>query len=224
MIHVPQTLFRVSGMLLLIAGLANFVVQIVHLEDVPKNLAQLSYFVDVAVGTHVAMLLSTPLLLIGITGLYVRQAEVLKWWGWLSYFLIFTYFTFELIHAILQIYQYPVLFADVKTEEALKAASDIANKTLYHDGFPTVLSSVAFPAVLIGFLLATIAMYRARVYSKWAALMVFLMPISFFLPWDSMGRYIFPVSLLVYVWYGALLAFEKRQMPQVETPSSHIAS
>lgn len=210
MVKVPQGVFRASGWMLIAAGVTNFIVSIVHLEDTPADLAQLPHFLNVAVGTHVAMLLATPLILMGLAGLYLRQAERLRWWGWIGCFLMFFLFIFEMIHAVLQVYQYPVLFDGITTEAQLKAASDTALKTMNHDGFPTTLSLVAMPGVLLGFALITIAMYRSRVFSKWLALTFLLMPSTYFLPWESYGKYVFPVAYLTYAAYGVLLATERK--------------
>lgn len=201
--------------MLILSGLAHFFVHIVHLEDTPVSLAQLPYFLDMAVGTHATLLFATPLVLMGLTGLFVRHAEKIRWWGWIGYACIFFMFIFELIHGVLQIYQYPVLFDGITTEAQLKDASDMALKTLNHEGFPKVLQLVAMPLVLGGFILLTIALYRARVYSKWLALWFLMMPVSFFLPWDSVGKYVFPVSFLVYAAYGAILVFEGRAETKV---------
>ncbi|PYI56311.1 hypothetical protein [Paenibacillus flagellatus] len=211
MITVKPSLLRVCGWMLIAAGLTNCVLQIVHLEDTPAQLAHLPHFLSMAVGVHAVMLVATPIFLLGLVGLYARQAETIRWWGWLSLVTFAYYLTFELVHAILQVYQYPVLYEGITTEEQLKAASDIANRTLFHDGFPTVMSAIAMPAVLIGFILMTVAMIRARVYSRWLALSILLLPLTFFLPWESFGRYVYPVSFLTYAAYGVLLAFEKRE-------------
>jgi hypothetical protein len=199
--------------MLLLVGLFSVAIHLVHPPDVPDRLDNLSQYVNAAVSTHVALMLTTPLMLMGLAGLYLRHAGNLKWWGWVSFIIMFSYFTLEIIHSVLQVYQYPILFENIQTEEQLKTASDIANRTLFHDGFPTTLSSVAMPLGMIGFIVMTVSLYRASVYRKWPALLFLLMPISFFLPWDSIGKYVFPASFLVYAWYGASMAFEKRYNP-----------
>ncbi|MBW5445486.1 hypothetical protein GE107_05345 [Cohnella sp. CFH 77786] len=211
MITVKQSLFRICGWMLILAGITNCVLQIVHLEDTPARVADLPHFLSLAVGVHAVMLVATPIMMIGLAGLFVRQAEAIKWWGWISLLTMTYYFTFELIHAILQVYQYPVLYDGIQTEEQLKAANEIAKKTLFHDGFPSQMEMVAMPAVLIGFILMTIALYRARVYSKWLALSIVLLPATFFLPWESFGKYVYPVCFLAYAAYGACMVFERRQ-------------
>lgn len=210
--------------MLIVAGLSDFIVMIVHLEDTPANLAQLSSFLKTAVGTHVAILLATPLILMGLTGLYLRQADRMKWWGWLGFFLMFFMFIFEMIHAVLQVYQYPILFANITTEAELKAASEIATKTQMHDGFPTTLAMAAMPGVLLGFALITLAMYRARVFSKWLALTFLILPSTFFLPWEYYGKFMFPVAYLTYAAYGALLLFEKRATGVVRTDRDAVSA
>ncbi|MBD0383143.1 hypothetical protein [Paenibacillus sedimenti] len=215
MITVPQSFLRFSGWMLLLAGVIIGIVQAVHLEDIPAGMEEMSYFVDVAVWTHIALYIGITMLLMGLAGLYLRQAHALKWWGWISYGFIFFAYMVDLTHAAIQIFDYPVLFADIQTEEQLKAASDAVLKVQMSDGPGSMLMAVAYPMLLLGALLMSISMLRAKLLTKWPAIMNLVFLFFMFLPYGPVTKYLFALSFLVYSWYGAILAFEKRTQPQI---------
>ncbi|MFS0726811.1 hypothetical protein [Paenibacillus sp. 1P07SE] len=209
---VPQGLLRTGGFILLLGGLAHFITHILHLqEDTPLSLEQLPHFLEMAVGTHIALFLATPLMLIGLTALFIRHAGTIAWWGWIGYLCLFFSFVVESVHSVLQVYQYPVLFEGIASEEQLAAASDIANRTLMAEGFPSLLTMAGGIAVLLGFLLTIIALFRARIYTRWLALSFLIMPSTLFFPWEIYGRYVFPISFLAYAAYGLLMVTERRE-------------
>ncbi|WP_020617966.1 hypothetical protein [Paenibacillus daejeonensis] len=209
---VSQGLLRTGGLILLLAGLANFITHTLHLqEDTPLSLEQLPHFLDMAVGTHIALFLATPLMLIGLTTLFIRHAGAIAWWGWIGYVCLFFAFVIESVHSVLQVYQYPVLFDGITSEEQLAAASDIANRTLMAEGFPSLLQMAGGIMVLLGIVVTTISFYRAGVFSKWLALGFLIMPSTLFFPWEYYGRFVFPVSFLVYAVYGLLMLTDRRE-------------
>lgn len=209
MISVPNAYFRFSGWIFLLSGLIITVVQFIHLEDVPASVAELSYFVPTAVWTHVALFIAVTMPLMGLPGLYLRQSKGLRWWGWLSFVMIFIVFMFDTTHAVLQIYQYPVLFDNITTEEQLKATSDLVMKIQMSEGWPGYyMMKLLFPVMLIALPLMGIAMLRARILSKWPAIVHILLFALLIVPTESMMKFVFPLSFLIYTWYGWILAFE----------------
>lgn len=209
MTQVPQGFYRFAGWMLLLSTIATFVIQYVHLEDVPADLPQMDYFVDVAVWTHVGMFVSYTMFLMGFVGLYLRQAAGLKWWGWLSFGMIFVFFMLDMMHIPLQIFGYPVLFDHIHTEEQLQAASDQVTK-IGMEGPGSVMMLLLMPLILLGSLLMGIAMLRARILSKWPAIFTLVSIVFIFLPYGPVMKYILPLQFLVFAWYGGILAFEKR--------------
>jgi len=202
--------FRFSGWMLLLAGVTMAFVQYVHLEDVPSGMEQMGYFVDVAVWTHVALFLSCAMFVLGFAGLYIRQAAGMRWWGWLSYVLLVMFFLIDNNHSVLQIYTYPYIFGDVQTEEQLEAASDLAMNMQMHDGPGMILMFLLMPLILFGQLLMGFSMLKARILSKWPAIVNLVLVIFIFIPYGPFSKYLFPIPFLIYAWYGAILAFEKR--------------
>lgn len=222
MIAVPRTFFRFSGWMLLVATLMIVTVQYIHLEDIPASLRQMDYFVDVAVWTHVVLVVAYTMFLMGLAGLYLRQAEGLRWWGWLSFGFIFTFFMLELMHAPLQIFDYPIFYENIQTEADLKAANDLVLKIQGNIGPGMILMVLMFPCMLFGTLLSGIGMLKARVLSKAPAIVNLCMLIFVILPYGPVTKYFFPLPFLIYAWYGAILAFERRAEVVVESNSTHV--
>lgn len=212
MTYTPYGFYRFSGWLLLLSGLLTIAIQYVHLEDVPADLKQMDYFVDVAVWTHIGLLLSFAMFLMGFVGLYLRQAAKLQWWGWLSFGLLFLFVVLDLLHAPIQIFGYPVLFDDVATEEQLQRASELVMR-IGAEGPGVFLMMLTMPFVLVGTILMGIAMLKAGVLPKGPAIATLASVVLIVLPYGPVTKYLFPLQYAVFVWYGAVLAFEKTGAP-----------
>ncbi|RKN70598.1 hypothetical protein [Paenibacillus ginsengarvi] len=211
--------YRFSGWLLLLSGLITIVIQYIHLEDVPADLNQMGYFVDAAVWTHIGLLLSFAMFLMGFVGLYLRQAAQLKWWGWLSFGCLFLFVVLDLLHAPIQIFSYPVLFAGVETEEQLQIASELVMR-IGAEGPGTFLMMLLMPLVLVGTILMGIAMLKAGVLPKGPAIATLVSVVLIVLPYGPVTKYVFPLQYAVYVWYGAVLAFERTRVQEANVPTT----
>ena len=210
MSYVPYGFYRFSGWMLLLSGLLTIGIQYVHLEDIPASLQQMDYFVDVAVWTHIGLLVSFTMFLMGFVGLYLRHAAALKWWGWVSFGMIFAFVVLDLLHAPIQIFNYPVLFDGVANEEQLKQASDLVMR-IGSEGPGFFFMILLMPLILFGSILMGVSMLRAKVLPKGPAIATLVSVILIFLPYDSITKYLFPLQYAVFVWYGFILAFEKRE-------------
>ncbi|KIL40678.1 hypothetical protein SD70_12290 [Gordoniibacillus kamchatkensis] len=218
MISVPQTFFRLSGWALIVSGILISIVQFVHLDDTPANMAQLSYFVKVAVWTHVALSVSVALMLFGLVGLFLRGGSAIRWWGWLGFAFMFATFFFDVMHAALQIYDYPIVFGNIQNEQQLKEASDFVMKAQLESGIGSALMQMLMPLSVLGTPLMAIALLRARIVPKWAAIAQIALLLLMFVPIPGLMAIVFPVSFLVYAIYGAALAFGKRSAAQSPQP------
>lgn len=211
MITVPNGYFRFCGWMLLAGSVLTTIVQYAHLEDVPSGMGQMSYFVDVAVWTHITLVVAYALFLMGLSGLYLRQSSSLKWWGWLSFGFIFAFYVLDLMHAPLQIFDYPVFFGDVHTEADLAAATETVTRIQSQAGPGMFLMMLLFPLMMLGTLLEGIAMLRARVLSRWPAIATLVSLVFVILPYGPVTKYLFPLPFLIHAWYGGILAFEKQE-------------
>lgn len=200
---------RFSGWMLLLSGIITTIVQYIHLEDVPESLEQMDYFVDFAVWTHIFLVIASAMFLMGFSGLYIRQAKGLKWWGGLSYCFLALFFVLDMMHSAIQIFTYPVFFEHIQNEEQLTAASDMVMK-IYSQGGPGMsLMMLLTPLMLAGTLLMGISMLKSRILSKWPAIFNLATIVLILLPYGPITKFLFPLQFLIYAWYGAILVFEK---------------
>jgi len=212
MFQVPQGFLRFTGWLLMLGSVIGAVVMVLHVEDTPANLQELPHFVATAVWTHVALFVGIALSLIGLTGLFVRQAAGLKWWGWIAYVLMFLTFYFDSTHAVLQMFDYPVIFRDIGSEEELQEVSHMVMEIQM--GMPGGLfMGLSGPLLMLGTLLMGIAFLRARAMPRGPAVttvVLFVSMIGMFFAPNWLAMTILTAFYLHFGWYGAVLAFEKR--------------
>ncbi|RCW48094.1 hypothetical protein [Paenibacillus prosopidis] len=218
MLQVPQGLLRISGWLLLIAGIMGFTGQIVHLEDVPESLGHLPEFLKTAVNTHVLLAYASTFLLLGLTAIFLRQAGKLPKWGWAALPLLFIGLMLEIFHGPVQIIAYPILFGDIETEEQLKVVSDqITN--MDPTAFP--LSMLVFvpivPFLMLGLLILGLSTLKARVFPKALGIFTLVVLVVCITGFFFMHLRVFTISFgyiyLLFGAFGAMLAFEKREQP-----------
>lgn len=212
MIRVPQGFFRFGGILLILGSLIGGVVMMVHLEDTPAIMQELPHFLTMAVWTHVWLFCGIGMMLVGLPALFLRNAEGLKWWGWLALGLVYVSFFFDACHAVLQMFDYPVLFGAIESEARLKEVSDMVMEIQMGmpGGFFMVSSG---PALLLGTLLMGISLFLAKGVSRKAAIVAIVFFVlllgMFFLP-EPVIKLVFACFYLHFALHGAVLVFERK--------------
>lgn len=212
---IPKGYLKFSGIMLLLGGIMGFTGQLVHLGDVPETVKDIPEFLKGAVNTHVLLAYASTFILMGLPALFLRQATGLKWWGWLSYPLLFIGLMLEIFHGPVQIIAYPIIFDFVHTAADLKHVSDLLNNMAV-DQFPLQLAIFIpiVPGILLGLLLLGISALRAKILPKAPAIFVFVVlaiqVLSFIVPVHiHLLEISFAYIHLIFVWFGAVLAFEK---------------
>lgn len=222
MVTIPLGYLRFCGWMLLIGGTAGAIGQVIHVGDVPESLEDIPHFLAVAVNNHVLLAYASTFILMGLPGLFLRQAAGLKLWGWISLPLLFIGLMFEIFHGPVQIIAYPILFGDIHSVEALKIVSD---KVMNPDPSAYPLMLLIFipivPCILLGIFLLALASYKARILSRGPAVFSFFVLavlISGFFIHNSLFDHIFALVHLMFVWFGVDLAFEQKK-PSLSLPS-----
>ncbi|MBD0381087.1 hypothetical protein [Paenibacillus sedimenti] len=211
-ISVPKGFLRFSGWTLFLGGIMGVIGQVLHGEDVPDSVAHIPAFVNQAVNLHVLLAYASTLILLGLPGLFLRQSSGLKKWGWIALPILFIGLMLEIFHGPVQILAYPIMFDGIKDDAALKVISDQINN-LSIDKFPFQLAVLIpiVPCILIGLLLTGLSSIKARVLSKGPGILCFI-NIGIFIISQFVHLPIFNYSFslihLVFVWFGAILAFE----------------
>lgn len=223
MLQIPKGYLRFSGFALLIGGLMGFTGQLVHLEDVPATVADIPRFVGAAMNSHVYLAWASIFILMGLPAIYLAQSAKLKWWGWLSFPLLFTGLMLEIFHGPVQILAYPVIFSNVETaDQLLRVATQINNMAV--ETYPQQLLVLLplMPGLFGGVILLGASALKANVFPKAAGILAFVVIAI------AVAYFTLPVKLkflevsfayfhLIFATFGALLAFNKRIGGQAST-------
>lgn len=227
---IPKGYLKFSGIMLLLGGIMGFTGQIIHLGDVPESVQEIPTFLKGAVNIHVLLAYASTFILMGLPALYLRQSSGLKWWGWLSFPLLFIGLMLEIFHGPVQIIAYPIIFDFVHTAGDLKHVTDLLNNMAI-DRFPLQLAVFIpiIPGIFLGILLIGVSSLRAKVLPKAPAvfvLVVFVIELlSFIVPVHiHLLEIAFAYIHLIFVWFGAVLAFEKskKSVNQKENETIHL--
>lgn len=225
MVKVPQGFFRISGVLMILSALIGGAVMMLHLDDTPANLQELPHFLTVAVWSHVWLFCGIGMMLAGLPALFLRHADGLKWWGWLALALMFVSFFLDATHAVLQMFDYPVIYDGIDNEAKLKEVSDMVMKIQM--GMPGSLFMVlSGPTLLLGTLLMGIALFRAKGVSRrpaMATLVLFAAILGMFFAPEWYIQILLTCYYLHFAWYGATLVFE-RPLPKSEAASGQLTA
>ncbi|MDR6884662.1 hypothetical protein [Bacillus sp. 3255] len=225
-VSISPTYFRLSGIAIVIGGLMGAAGQLIHAEDTPASVADIPSFVSFAVNTHVLLAWASTLLLLGLPAVYLRQAAMLRWWGWLGFPLLFIALMFEIFHGPVQILAYPIIFHDVTTSEQLQAVSDQINN-LAIDQYPLQLAVLIpiVPFLFLGLILTAAGILQTRMLTKGPGIFLCVV-IGITVLSQFIHIHLLEVSFsyihLAFVYIGAALAFGRSEASS-SAGHSHIA-
>lgn len=190
------TLFRLSGLSLLLGGLLSITYLFMH----PESDGLAYYGNPMTALSHLVGFVSVLLILLGLAGLYARQAERAGILGLVSTLLIF--FSLAMLdgtHNVIDSTVTPAL-ATIQDAQPLLAEGGPLEKAM-QNGMQGTFVSVGGPMLLLGLILLGISTIRAGVLPRWvgtlpivAALMVplgFVVPplegVAFTMPYLALG-------------------------------------
>jgi hypothetical protein len=163
------TLYRLSGLALLIALPIQIVGWILH----PAGERLIDLLSPLQGPAHVVMFCSWLLALLGLPGLYVRQAYRAGWLGLVSFVLVMFAVACHFYLLLFEAYPAPLLARNAATQALIVAGGPLAHGAGALEPIGSVLILLAFP--LFG-----IATVRAGVLPRWAGwLQVASVPIFF---------------------------------------------
>lgn len=222
-ITIPKGFFRFSGISLLLGGAMGAIGQVLHLEDTPDTVADIPHWLPMAVNLHVLLAWGSTLILMGLPGLFLRQASGLKKWGWAALPLLFIGLMFEIFHGPVQIMAYPYIFDHIRSDAELQTFADYLNDMAI-DRFPLQLAVMIpiMPGVFLGMLMTGIAILKAKVLPKGPGiglLVVFGLLIAGMFIHVHILEISFSYLHLMFLWLGAILAFEKQGEAKAATVS-----
>ena len=204
-------LIRWAGLAAMGAGILYVAIQAIHPLDVPSSVTTSRWaFV------HYLSLVMDLLGLLGITGLYARQAEKSGWLGLAGFLLFGLFWALDVAFHFIEAFVEPVLAA-----EAPKFVAGLLGMV---NGVPSEISLGAIPAVyaldgvagyVLGGLLFGVATFRAGILPRWAggllalgAVLPLLLSSLVHHPFDRL--FALPVGFAL-AWMGYALWSEPRE-------------
>ena len=198
------------------AGIIFVVIQPIHPPDVIESVNTSAFIIITTLKTIMSILG-----LYGVVGIYARQVEKTGWLGLAGYLLISLFYAVQLPFSFAEPFILPLL-----TTQAPKFVSGILGLA---SGAPTEVSLGALPAIfmsvavlyMFGTLLFGIAIFRARILPRLAAVLLTLSgPLSVImvtlLPHQLARLAAVPMGIAV-AWLGFALWSERRE--KVSEPS-----
>jgi hypothetical protein len=203
-----QTLLRISGLAAIGAGLIFAGIQPVHPADVVVSVTTDPW--AIILSFKFAMCL---LMLVGITGIYLRQLGKIGWLGLAGFVLLIGSWFLQTGYVFVELFILPKL---------APIAPDFVDSllTLARGGEATMDIGVAAPTYLVvgllyllGGLAFGIATFRAGVFSRWAGLLwvvtALVTPAAALLP-HAIQRYAAVPMGITLIWLGVALWTERR--------------
>lgn len=162
-----KNLIRWSGLSAMAAGIIFAGIQPIHPPDVLASVSTSAFIIITSFKTVMCLFG-----LFGIAGLYARQVEESGWLGLVGYLLLTIFYAVQMCYAFMEPFVLPLLVTESPNfvESVLGMASG-AGGPLNLGAFAVIYQLVSV-LYLLGLLLFGIAIFRARILSRWAAVLL----------------------------------------------------
>jgi hypothetical protein len=204
-----SSLIRLSGFSAMVAGISYVVVGMFHQPNIVSSVTTTQWAIIHAIATAMCFFF-----LLGVTGLYARQAEKAGWLGLAGYLLLSLWAVITVTFTLVEVSILPLLATEAPTlaEGFLGIFNSSAGKTDF--GILANLWTLTGPLYMLGGLLFGIATFRAGILPRWAAVMLavgtMLAPIAALLPPEHEPKVAVPVGIAL-AWLGYALWSERKR-------------
>jgi hypothetical protein len=204
----PSTLIRWAGLAALAAGICYVLVGIFHPANVPASVTTTRWEI-----VHIIACAMCFLGLLGMAGLYARQAVKTGWLGLVGYILLSLWLVMIMGFSFVEAFVLPhVANASPGFVQSWMGMFNSPAGKFDIGALPTVWTLTGFVYILGG-LLFGIATFRAGILPRWAgallALSTALAPVAALLPNASQPKTAIPMGLAL-AWLGYALWTERR--------------
>ena len=203
-----DTLLRLAGLAALLAGICYVLVGLFHPANVAASVTTTRWQI-----VHVLACAMCFFGLLGMAGLYARQAVKTGWVGLAGYLLLSLWLTLVMGFSFVEAFILPHLASAVPAFIQSWMGMLVGPAGPFDLGIlPTIWTSTA-PMLIGGGLLFGIATFRAGILPRWAgallALSVLLAPVAVLLPNASQPKIALPFGVAL-AWLGFALLAERR--------------
>jgi len=202
------TLLRLAGLSALLAGLCYVIVGVFHPANVPSSVTTTRWQI-----VHVFACAMSFFGLLGMAGLYARQAKKVGWLGLIGYVLLSLWFVLIMGFSFVEAFILPrVAAADPSFVAAWMGVLVGPAGKVYLGALPA-LWTLSAPIYILGGVLFGITTFRAGILPRWGgallALGTVLAPLGAALPNAAQPKTAIPVGLAL-AWLGYALWSEQR--------------
>jgi len=201
-------LIRWAGLSAIVAGICYVAVGVFHPANVPSSVTSSPWAI-----VHVLACAMCFFGLLGMAGLYARQAEQSGWLGLAGYLMLSLWFVLIMGFSFVEAFILPSLATTVPTFVAGWMGMLNSSASAMNLGVLPTLWTLTAPLYLLGGLLFGIATFRAGILPRWAGVLLAagtaLAPVAALLPLESQPKVAVPVGLAL-AWLGYALWSERR--------------
>jgi len=204
---INENILRWSGIAAIIGGTCYLLVGLFHPLNVPSSVITTPWLV-----VHILAMGTSFFGMLGLTGLYARQAEKTGWLGLAGYLLLNLWLALILGFTFVEVFILPVIASAAPAFVAgwlgmfTGTASEINLSAL-----PTVWT-ITGPLYILGGILFGIATFRARILPRWSGILLAvgtaIGPAAAFISLEYQPKVAVPVGAAL-IWMGYALWSEK---------------
>jgi hypothetical protein len=215
-----SNLIRLAGLSALLAGICYVIVGIFHPPNIASSVTSSRWAI-----VHVVACAMSFFAVLGMAGLYARQAEKSGRLGLAGFVMLSLWFVLIMGFSFVEVFILPRLAtADPRFVVAWMGMLTGSASEL-HLGVLSTLWTLTAPLYMLGGLLFGIATFRAGILPRWAGVLLaigtLLAPVAALLPNASQPKIAIPVGLAL-AWLGYALWSE--QPTQTSQPGQHMVN
>ena len=203
-----STLFRLAGLSALLAGICYTLVGVFHPANIPSSVTTTRWEI-----VHVLACAMSFFGVLGLTGIYVRQAEKTGWLGLIGYILFSLWLVLIMGFSFVEAFILPHIATSTPGFVVSWMGMFNGPAGKFDIGSLATVWKLTGPLYILGGLLFGVATFRAGILPRWAgallAISTVLAPIGALLPNASQPRLAIPVGIAL-AWLGYALWSEKQ--------------
>ena len=201
-------LIRWAGMSALVAGVCYVVVGVFHPLNIPESVTTQRWII-----VHVIAMAMSFFGLLGMAGLYARQAEKSGWLGLAGYLLLSLWLALILGFTFVEVFILPIVAATAPEFVAGWLGMFTGTASTLDLGALPLVWTLTGPIYILGGLLFGIAIFRAGILPRWAGVLLavgtVIGPVAILFPLEYQPKVAVPVGLAL-AWLGYALWSERR--------------
>jgi len=206
-----ENLMRLAGLSALLAGVCYVLVGIFHPANVPASVTTTRWQ-----AVHIIACAMSVFGVLGMAGLYAKQAVRTGWLGLLGYVLLSAWFVLIMGFSFVEAFVLPHVASAVPGfVQAWMGMFNGPSGAFDLGALPTIWTLTA-PVYILGGLTFGIATFRAGIFPRWAgallAVSTALAPVAALLPNASQPKTAIPMGIAL-VWLGFALRSQPRTEP-----------